>query len=99
MNESMIKLIQKNLWMRRRKNIWLMLELILVTFVSWLILDPIIVMNHDRKIPLGYEPDGLYEITLNILKPGMKGFTETASEHNRMVDDYYRLVEIGRAHV
>ena len=30
----MIKLIFKNLWMRRRKNIWLMLELVLVTLVT-----------------------------------------------------------------
>ena len=94
----MIKLIFKNLWMRRRKNIWLMLELVLVTLVSWLILDPIIVMSHDKMIPLGYEPNGLYEITLNILKPGMKGYEASASDHDRMVDDFFRLVDKVRSH-
>lgn len=53
----MLKLIFKNLWARRRRNGWLLAELILVSIVTWIILDPVIVVTHDRSIPLGYDAD------------------------------------------
>ena len=49
----MFKLIWKNLWARRRKNGWLLAELILVSIISWVVLAPVIVVTHDRNIPLG----------------------------------------------
>ena len=49
----MLKLILKNLWARRRRNVWLLAELILVSIVTWIILDPVIVTTYDRSIPLG----------------------------------------------
>ena len=55
----MWKLILKNLWARRRRNGWLLAELILVSIISWVILDPVIVVTHDRNIPLGYDADRL----------------------------------------
>ena len=56
----MLKLILKNLWARRRRNVWLLAELILVSIVTWIILDPVIVTTYDRSIPLGHD----YEILL-----------------------------------
>ena len=41
----MFKLIWKNLWARRRKNGWLLAELILVSIISWVVLDPVIVVT------------------------------------------------------
>lgn len=45
----MLKLILKNLWARRRRNVWLLAELILVSIVTWIILDPVIVTTYDRQ--------------------------------------------------
>ena len=39
----MLKLAFKNLWARRRVNGWLFVELIAVTFVGWLLIDPVAV--------------------------------------------------------
>ena len=75
-----------------------MLELIVVTVVSWVIFDPIIVMNHDFSIPLGYTIDGLYEISINDLKPAAKGYEEESAVHETMVNDYLRLVDKVRSH-
>ena len=55
----MLKLIFKTLWSRRRRNGWLLAELIVVCIVSWVIFDPVIVVTHDRMIPLGYDADRL----------------------------------------
>ena len=48
----MLKLVWKTLWVRRRRNGWLLAELTLVTIVSWIIFDPVIVSLYDRHLPL-----------------------------------------------
>ena len=53
----MLKLILHTLWARRRRNGWLLAELILVTVISWAIFDPVIVSLHDRRLPLGYDAE------------------------------------------
>lgn len=60
----MIRLIIKNLWARRRKNGWLLAELILVSIVTWVIVDPLVVLTHDRNLPEGYRPDHLFLLQL-----------------------------------
>lgn len=94
----MIKLIMKNLWARRKRNIWLMLELILVTIVSWVIFDPIITMMHDKQLPLGYEMQGLYEVQLASLKPGAKGYDEAEEETEKKVEHITRLMNKLQSH-
>ena len=43
----MLKLIFKTLWSRRRRNGWLLAELIVVCIVSWVIFDPVVVVTSD----------------------------------------------------
>ena len=45
----MFRLILKTLWARRKRNGWLLAELILVALLSWAIFDPVIVVTHDRS--------------------------------------------------
>lgn len=88
----MLKLILKNLWARRRRNGWLLAELILVSIVSWVILDPVIVVTHDRNIPLGYDADKLCIISLSTLDPNAPGYDPTAQDSARMMNSYFNLV-------
>ena len=60
----MWKLILKNLWSRRKRNGWLMAELILVSVVTFIIIDPIVVLNHYMSQPLGYDADRLCIVEL-----------------------------------
>ena len=62
----MFKLILKMLWFRRHRNGWLLAELIVVCIVSWAIFDPVVVVTHDRMIPLGYDADRLCLVSLNV---------------------------------
>lgn len=94
----MLKLIIKNLWARRRRNGWLLAELILVSIVTWVILDPVIVVTHDRNIPLGYDADRLCLISLNTLQPQAPGYDEQAEDSTVIMDTYLNLVNIVRNH-
>lgn len=57
--------ILNNLWSQRTNNVWLFLELIVVCFVAWTQLDPIIVRLYYRGLPSGI--DGERMVVANIL--------------------------------
>ena len=88
----MLKLIWKNLWARRRRNGWLLAELILVGVVSWIVFDPVIVVTHDRLMPLGYDADRLCVVSLSALQPQAQGYDPAAQDSAALVDYYYDLV-------
>ncbi|WP_044270146.1 ABC transporter permease [Bacteroides timonensis] len=90
----MLKLILKNLWARRRRNGWLLAELILVSVVSWIILDPVVVVTHDRNIPLGYDADRLCLISLSTLQPQAPGYDEQAEDSTVIINSYLNLVRL-----
>lgn len=89
----MIKLIIKNLWSRRRRNGWLLAELVLVCIVSWIIFDPVAVVVHDRRIPLGYDADRLCIVYFNMLQPGTPGYDSAASDSAQLMDSYLGLLQ------
>lgn len=90
----MLKLILKNLWARRRRNGWLLAELILVSIVSWIILDPVVVVTHDRNIPFGYDADRLCFVSLSTLQPQAPGYDEQAEDSAVVINSYLNLVRL-----
>lgn len=88
----MLKIILKNLWARRSRNGWLLAELILVSIVSWIILDPVIVVTHDRNIPLGYDADRLCLVSLGALQPQAPGYDAQAEDSTVLMNTYLNLV-------
>ncbi|MCC8119524.1 MAG: FtsX-like permease family protein [Bacteroidales bacterium] len=55
----MFRIICKNLWARRKRNIWLFLELIVVTIVTWVVIDPVIVNYYVLHNELNFDVDRL----------------------------------------
>ncbi|MCC8039058.1 MAG: ABC transporter permease [Bacteroidales bacterium] len=55
----MIRHALKNLWSRRWTNAWLTLELVVLTILAWVILDPVIVSLYDASRPMGYPNEKL----------------------------------------
>ena len=88
----MLKLIMKNLWSRRRRNGWLLAELILVTVVSWAILDPVVVTTYDRSLPFGYDADRLCVVSLAVLPPDAAGYVPEPQDSATRVNNFFNLV-------
>lgn len=61
----MSKLIFKHLHANRRRYVWLLLELVLVSIAAWMLLDPAIVSLSSLSIPHGYDRDRLVKISLS----------------------------------
>lgn len=88
----MFHLILKTLWARRHRNGWLLAELILVCVLSWVIFDPVIVITHDRSIPLGYDADRLCIISLDMLHPQAPGYDPQGADSASLMDTYLHLM-------
>ena len=84
----MLEQIIRHLWNNRRHNLWLMLELTVIAVVSWIVIDPLFVLNYNRSIPDGYDAEGLYRLQL------MRNPEDTLSNP---ADDYRRIMQQMRA--
>lgn len=94
----MFRLILKTLWTRRRRNGWLLAELILVAVLSWIIFDPVIVVTYDRHLPLGYDADRLCMVSVGMLRSQAPGYDEQATDSASLMQAYLNIVERARQH-
>lgn len=92
----MWKLILKNLWSRRRRNGWLLAELILVAILSWAIFDPVMVVTYERHLPLGYDADRLCMVSVAMLPPEAPGYEPQAADSASLMQAYLNLVDRAR---
>ena len=94
----MIRLIFKNLWARRRQNGWLLAELILVTVVTWVVADPVIVLTHNRSLPEGFRSDNLYMITLGELTEKSSSYRSEESDSVHLPVNFERILQRVRSY-
>lgn len=93
----MIHILLKNLLNRWRSNVWLFVELILVTIVMWHLIAPICKYGLVRQIPLGYNTDRLYRVVLEELPNYMSDYQPNIDYQHKML--YLKqLTEILRQH-
>lgn len=94
----MWKLILKNLWSRRRRNGWLLAELILVAILSWYIFDPVMVVTYERHLPLGYDADRLCMVSVTMFPQEASGYEPQAADSASLMQAYLNLVDRVRRH-
>lgn len=73
----------KNLWNRRRQNVWLFIELILVTIVTWIMADHVVVSIADTSLPLGYDADRLVYVSMKAVPADAPGYDGAADSTDR----------------
>ena len=89
----MFRLMLKTLWARRKRNGWLLAELILVALLSWAIFDPVIVVTHDRMLPLGYDADRLCLVSMDALQPSAPGYDSVSAGQDALMDSYLHIID------
>ena len=89
----MIRLILKNLWARRRRNIWLFGELILVSILTWIMVDPMVVMTYNRNLPLGYDTNGLYMLNLGTIPLQSADDDEEEDDSIHRMNNLFRILD------
>lgn len=64
----------KNIWNNRRANAWIFMELVIISIVSWIIIDPVAVAISDASMPMGYDTDRLLVAEIATLDPLADGY-------------------------
>lgn len=90
----MIKLIFKNLWARKGRNFWLLLELALVTIVSWVVIDPVVVYTYIKGVDPGYDIDRLATVSLASYAETSPKFNEAEQTPEAVTANVHRLLRM-----
>ena len=93
-----MKHIFKSMMAQRRRNIWLFLEMIIVSVVTWVVIDPVMVLLSIGSWPHGYDQDRLVYMEVGLIKPSSSRYSEEAADSAKM-KDAFNVIQIGRAHV
>ncbi|MEG1616152.1 MAG: FtsX-like permease family protein [Bacteroidales bacterium] len=94
----MIHLIFKNLWAHRGRNGWLLTEIIIISFIMWLNIDPIIVTFHDQSLPNGITQEGLYRVTLSSWLPTTNNYKAEEDSAEAKIKSMRTLIATLRNH-
>ena len=78
----------KNLWTRRRQHVWLCVELVLISVVSWFVIDPLFVEVYDIFV----EPDGFDTSSLCCLRP-MNDYADVCGEDSEALEKDLNVIK------
>lgn len=78
----------KNLWTRRRQHVWLCVELVLISVVSWFVIDPLFVEVYDIFV----EPDGFDTSSLCCLRP-MNDYDDACGEDSEALEKDLNVIK------
>lgn len=87
----MLKFALMNLWNRRGRYGWLFVELIIVSLLSWLVLDRLVVLTYQYNRPLGYDADLLVTMQLEDIGRRDRDYVPGRTEEDE-VNDFYDLL-------
>lgn len=92
----MLQTILHQLWNQRRQNGWIFLELLVVSFFLWTVIDPIYVLTANRAIDRGYNPEGLYVVNIGMYDETNGNFDPDMASDSMNLVAYTRLARIVR---
>lgn len=92
----MIRTILHQLWNQRRQNGWIFLELLVVSFFLWTVIDPIYVLTANRAIDRGYNPEGLYVVNIGMYDETNGNFNPDMASDSMNLVAYHRIARIVR---
>lgn len=90
----MIRTILHQLWNQRRQNGWIFLELLVVSFFLWTVIDPIYVLTANRAIDRGYNPEGLYVVNIGMYDETNGNFNPDMASDSMNLIAYHRIARI-----
>ena len=92
----MLQIILHQLWNQRRQNAWIFIELLVVSFFLWTVIDPIYVLTANHAIPRGYEPEGLYVLNIGMYDETDGNYDPGMTSDSMCLEGYRRIARIVR---
>lgn len=87
----MIRIALKNLWSQRKVYGWLALELVILSILAWVIIDPTVVRIYYAHQPLGYDSDRLVEVTIDSYPSTSSKYSAEAADSTSISNNFDRV--------
>lgn len=94
----MIRLMLKMLWTRKKRYGWLACELLFVSIILWIILDPLAVLFSIESMPNGFDEKRLYRIELAEYSSKSPRYDPAANDFNAKNENKWRMLQLVRRH-
>lgn len=95
----MIRLALKNIRQRFGSYVWLFLELTAVAFLSWFVVDELVVLNWSYSRPLGYDADRLITLRTEVDDADQQEIDARTADLRRMLARFRAMPEVEAATV
>lgn len=90
----MMKIIRHQLWNQRRQNGWIFVELVIVSFFLWTVIDPIYVLTSDLAIDPGYEEERGYAFNMGYYDELHGKYDKALDSPEIKQENLYRIARI-----
>lgn len=87
----MIQLILKTIWYQRKKNVWILIEMVLVGFFLWKAVGVIFQTEYTMSIPNGYNEEGVYKMEIGTYSQEHDMYDATADNDSMRAENFRRL--------
>ena len=87
----MLKLLLKNIWSHRGRNLLVLIELVLITFVAWTVIEPVVVYKYVQGRDPGYDIDRLVRMEI------AKKYSDENYTSEEAYDDVNRILALLRS--
>ena len=85
--------IFKQLWNRRRCNLWIGIELLLVFCLLWYIVDYFFVLEYNKSLPSCRDLNHTWQVDVALLPEEHPDYQPGESDSTALVDNYYRVLD------
>ena len=92
----MIKKIICQLWNQRRMNGWIFIELVIVSFFLWTVIDPIYILTADKLIASGYDAHNRYVVKIGNYESSNGNYQAEMNTDSICKESYNRIIRVVR---
>ena len=92
----MIKKIICQLWNQRRMNGWIFIELVIVSFFLWTVVDPIYVLTATGLIDPGYDAHEKYVVKIDAYDASNTNYQQEMATDSLNKEAYSRIIRVVR---
>lgn len=86
----------RQLWNQRRQNGWIFVELVIVSFFLWTVIDPLYVLTANRSIDPGYREKGTYVLNLGRYNATHGSYDPAMDNDSIIGEDFLRIARVVR---
>lgn len=83
----------KQLWNRKRSNLWLGIELLLVFCLLWYIVDYFFVLEYNKSLPSCRDLNHTWKVDVALLPAEHPDYQEGEGDPAALVDNYHRVLD------